>query len=294
MPLATTPDGRRIGYAQNGEDIVLLRALGAQAEGRWIDVGANHPVNDSVTKNFSDIGWTGLNVEPVESFHRALVAQRPRDVNVLAAVSDASGTMTFFRNESNLDLSTFDESLVAIYRDRGDTITPLDVPVFRLGELCHRHLEPGPIDFLKVDTEGHELAVLASHDFDAYPVRVALAEATDARLDGIVQLLESHDLRFVTFDGLNAWFVTAGEWSQLSRVIGRPPSPVLDWYHPAYYVTAMSDRDAEIERLRAELARDDIVHRARRAATRAARRVVHAARRVVGRGSVSGPAREAS
>ena len=213
---------------------------------------------------------------------------------MLAAVSDASGTMTFFRNESNLDLSTFDESLVAIYRERGDTITPIDVPVFRLGELCHRHLAPGPIDFLKVDTEGHELAVLASHDFEAYPVRVALAEATDARLEGIVQVIESHDLRFVTFDGLNAWFVTEAEWPQLSPSIARPPSPVLDWYHPAYYVTAMSDRDAEIARLRAELANDDIVHRARRGATRVARRAVHAARRIVRRRPVSEPAREAS
>ncbi len=106
--------------------------------------------------------------------------------------------------------------------------------------------------------------------------------------------MESHDLRFVTFDGLNAWFVTEAEWPQLSPSIARPPSPVLDWYHPAYYVTAMSDRDAEIARLRAELANDDIVHRARRGATRVARRAVHAARRIVRRRPVSEPAREAS
>jgi FkbM family methyltransferase len=268
MPLAHAPDGRRISYAQNGEDIVLLRVFGDQPVGRWIDVGANHPVNDSVTKNFSDLGWSGLNIEPVEAFHRQLEAQRPRDVNVLAAVSEASGTMTFFRNDSNLDLSTFDDALVEIYRSRGDTIVPLDVPVVRLADACRHHLAAGPVDFLKVDTEGHELAVLSSHDFEAYPVRVLLAEATDARLDAIVELVEERGLRFVTFDGLNAWFVAKSEDPSVGRVVARPPSPVLDWYHAAYYVTALADRDREIAHLRRELARDDVLFRARRWAGR--------------------------
>jgi FkbM family methyltransferase len=274
MPLATTPDGRRISYAQNGEDIVLLRALGEQREGRWIDVGANHPVNDSVTKNFSDLGWCGMNVEPVTSFHNALVAARPRDINVLAAVSETTGTMTFTRNESNLDLSTFDQALAAVYRARGDRLVDVDVPVVRLDELCRRHLAPGPVDFVKVDTEGHDLAVLASHDFEAYPPRVLLAEATEARLGGIVELVEGAGMRFLTFDGLNSWFVADDEASALGPAISRPPSPVLDWYHPAYYVNALADRDREIERLRAEHGVVDRVSRAGRRALRGVRRVL--------------------
>jgi FkbM family methyltransferase len=294
MPLAHAADGRRISFAQNGEDIVLLRVFGHRPTGRWIDVGANHPINDSVTKNFSDLGWCGLNVEPVESFHRELVSHRPHDVNALAAVSDSTGVATFYRNDSNLDLSTFDESLVEVYRARGDTIIPVDVPVIRLAELCRQHLPPGPVDFLKVDTEGHELAVLSSHDFDAYPPQVVLAEATDARLEGLIQLLEERGMRFVTFDGLNSWFVAAAHWSALALPIARPPSPVLDWYHPAYYVTAMTDRDAEIARLRAELARQDPIYRARRAAGAVVRRTRAALRPLRKRPGVSEPACGAS
>lgn len=64
----TYTDGRRISFAQNGEDIRLLRAFIEQPTGFWVDVGANHPINDSVTKLFSLRGWRGINVEPVKNF----------------------------------------------------------------------------------------------------------------------------------------------------------------------------------------------------------------------------------
>ena len=42
-----------ISYSQNGEDVVLMRALGHLGSGRYIEVGANDPTNDSVTRAFS-------------------------------------------------------------------------------------------------------------------------------------------------------------------------------------------------------------------------------------------------
>ncbi|MFM8846915.1 MAG: FkbM family methyltransferase, partial [Actinomycetota bacterium] len=129
MPLELSADGRRISSAQNGEDIVFLRALGDQPDGRWIDVGANHPVNDSVTKNFYDLGWRGINIEPVQYFHDLLVQQRPRDVNVRALASDKPGRMILQQNTQNLDLSTVDEFLTAVYRERGDVLEEVEVDV---------------------------------------------------------------------------------------------------------------------------------------------------------------------
>lgn len=253
--LRTTPEGRRISYAQNGEDIVLLRVLKDRPTGRWIDVGANHPENDSVTKNFSDMGWTGINIEPVQPLYDLLAAHRPNDVNIHAAASDRPGTTVFHQNDSNFDLSTFDAELVAIYKERGDAIVDIEVPVVRLDEVCEAHLEPGEhVDFLKVDTEGHELAVLTGHDFERFPVRIVLAEATDARLGAIVMLLEARGFKFVTFDGLNSWFVAGHHDAEIARALGRPPSPVLDWYHPAVYERMLAERDRRIEELTASRA----------------------------------------
>jgi hypothetical protein len=51
-----------ISYAQNAEDVLLWRALGAVQDGFYIDVGANDPQEGSVTKLFYDAGWHGINV----------------------------------------------------------------------------------------------------------------------------------------------------------------------------------------------------------------------------------------
>jgi len=51
-------------YAQYNEDIILLALLYDVEKGFYVDVGANYPVIDSVTKLFYQHGWRGINIEP--------------------------------------------------------------------------------------------------------------------------------------------------------------------------------------------------------------------------------------
>ncbi len=252
LPIAH--DGRRISFAQNGEDIVLLRAFEGRPVGWWIDIGANHPISDSVTYNFSQLGWAGINVEPLGHFFDQLTAARPRDVNINAAVSDVDATMTFHRNDTNLDLSTFDEDLARRYRDRGDTLSNLEVPVMTLATICASQSEMPSIDFIKIDTEGHELAVISGHDFERWPTQVLVAEATHDNLEAITEHLEANHMRLVTFDGLNAWFVHRSAPASLGDALNRSPSPLLDGYHPAVYLNISVEQHRRIEALEAELA----------------------------------------
>ena len=53
-----------ISYAQNFEDVLLWRALKQVRNGFYIDIGAQHPEHDSVSKLFYDHGWRGVHVEP--------------------------------------------------------------------------------------------------------------------------------------------------------------------------------------------------------------------------------------
>jgi FkbM family methyltransferase len=246
MPaLETLPDGRFVSYAQNAEDAVLLRVFRDRQRGLWIDVGANHPVNDSVTKNFSQMGWTGINIEPVTSLFEALVQDRPNDVNIQAGVSDRSGSLRFYRNDSNLDLSTFNDELAAEYRRRGDEILEVEIPVTTLADICAEHVGDQAIDFLKIDAEGHELAVLRGHDFERFPPRVLLAEVG---IDGtgIDAHLAEVGMRAVLFDGVNRWYVQDDEDDAFVDRLARPPLAVLDWYFPNVYLAAISQLDAAI------------------------------------------------
>ena len=54
-----------ISYAQNFEDVMLARAFGDRRDGFYIDVGACFPDVASVTRHFYDLGWNGVNVEPM-------------------------------------------------------------------------------------------------------------------------------------------------------------------------------------------------------------------------------------
>lgn len=57
-----------VSYAQNFEDVMLWRALGHIENGFYVDIGAQHPTIDSVSKAFYERGWSGINVEPVDAY----------------------------------------------------------------------------------------------------------------------------------------------------------------------------------------------------------------------------------
>jgi hypothetical protein len=68
---ASGTDGERIAqdmtfisYAQNYEDVMLWRALKDVSNGFWIDIGAAHPRDLSVTLAFSERGWRASQPPP--------------------------------------------------------------------------------------------------------------------------------------------------------------------------------------------------------------------------------------
>ncbi|MBO9627365.1 MAG: hypothetical protein J7484_13455, partial [Microbacterium sp.] len=57
-----------LSYAQNREDVLLHRVFRGIENGRYIDIGAGHPRLDSVTKSLYELGWSGINIEPIPEF----------------------------------------------------------------------------------------------------------------------------------------------------------------------------------------------------------------------------------
>ena len=55
-------------YSLDLEDLILFAMLRDIREGFYIDIGANDPLIDSVTKFFYDRGWHGINIEPAKKF----------------------------------------------------------------------------------------------------------------------------------------------------------------------------------------------------------------------------------
>jgi FkbM family methyltransferase len=224
-----------ISYAQNGEDVLLERLFGGQAEGFYVDIGANDPTDLSLTRHFYDRGWHGVNVEPVPDAYARLCAERPRDVNLNVGLSDRAGAMTFYEVADQTVLSTFSAEQAALYRAEGRPVVERPVRVLSLAEVCAAYVDR-TIDFLSIDVEGLEREVLAGGDWQRWRPRVVLLEAVrpntqePTHQDWEPLLLEAGYL-FAYFDGLNRFYVRGEEPALLEAF--RVPVNVCDNY--VYY-----------------------------------------------------------
>lgn len=156
-------------YSYHGEDLLIDAILGCKQKGRYIDIGANDPVFRNNTKRFSKRGWTGINVEPCIQKFRDIVVDRPQDLNVNIALSDTDGTIPFYVLEWDM-ASTLDKEVAIHHCKEHSTIIKeiVDTPTMRFDTFLEDYNGGMPIDFVSMDIETHELAVLKTNNWDKY------------------------------------------------------------------------------------------------------------------------------
>jgi hypothetical protein len=107
-----------VSYAQNHEDVLLRRVFPDGTNGFYIDVGANDPVLDSVTKHFYDRGWHGINIEPQSGPYKRLCAERSNDLNLKIGLSNRDATLELSECTAHDGVSTFSPDLVDMWRGK--------------------------------------------------------------------------------------------------------------------------------------------------------------------------------
>jgi FkbM family methyltransferase len=231
-----------VSYAQNYEDVMLWRALGSIETGFWIDVGAAHPTEYSVTKAFYDRGWRGINIEPEPDYASALRDERPRDINLQVAIAAAPGRQILHRI-TGTGLSTFDGAIARGHAAAGfPAPQQIELEVTTLAAVCAEH-KPVDIHFLKIDVEGAEREVLLGADLKQNRPWIIVVEATvpgsaEPSLDSFADLLCAADYRQCWFDGLNAYFLAAEHEARLAQQFRVPPN-IFDDFVRADLVTAL-------------------------------------------------------
>lgn len=216
-----------VSYAQNLEDVMLARVFGDVAQGFYIDVGANDPVGDSVTKVFYDRGWRGINLEPMEYYYRRLCEARVRDVNLPVAVGTQEGIFPYYEIPGS-GLSTLDSRIAEGHRKNGLTVVRKEIPMTTLAAICRQHAQQ-TIHFLKVDVEGAEKLVLLGMDFQNYRPWVLIVEATlpNSQKENYrdwEDILLANGYQFVYFDGLSRFYVSQEKAAELKKYFTAPPN----------------------------------------------------------------------
>jgi FkbM family methyltransferase len=198
-------------YAQNFEDVLLWRALRHVGRGFYVDVGAQDPVHDSVSKGFYEQGWRGVHVEPSVQYSELLRKDRPDEPVIHAAVSNRAGLLKFFEFPDT-GLSTGDAEVAKAHRGNGFTAVETVVTAVTLDQIFST-IDEAEIHWLKIDVEGFERAVLQGwRNSDTRPWIVVveaikpLTQIEDHRKWEPLLLAKGYS--FVYFDGLNRYYIS--------------------------------------------------------------------------------------
>lgn len=215
-----------ISYAQNFEDVMLWRALGHVENGFFVDVGANDPLIDSVTKAFSSRGWKGINIEPVGHWYAKLVEDRPQDINLQAAAASAAGFIEFFEVVGS-GLSTTQADIAQRHARDGLEVLNQTVPSLRLTDVFDQYCI-NTIHFLKIDVEGGEEDVLQGIDLQKTRPWIILIEATEPNSTILSSqkwepYLLGNGYGQVYFDGFNRYYLS-DEHPELRPAFHAPPN----------------------------------------------------------------------
>jgi len=205
---------KRNSYSQAGEDMILAQLFNEKMNGFYIDVGAYHPRKYSNTYLFYRRGWCGINIDASPGSMLLFQRERSRDINIEAAVSDKNIKTTFLcYNEPAYNALKSDTKISN--PPPANLIETVDLSTVRLDQLIHEHLPAGQaIDFLDIDVEGNELAVLQSNDWSSFRPRVILVEALKQNMTD-VQNSELH--RFLTTHEYSLWYKTNYTLFYISR-----------------------------------------------------------------------------
>src|SRR5258706_337902 len=150
--------------SQNGEDRWLEAHFDGKRGGFFVEVGAYDGVNLSNTYHFEQSGWTGILVEPDPEMAARCRGARPRSRTFECAVGAPEGKaeISFFQVAGGEEYST--TSLTAAHRERLDRLglrwREVRVAVRTLDSILEE-ASPSEVDFVSIDVEGGEMAVLS-------------------------------------------------------------------------------------------------------------------------------------
>ena len=169
----------RVSYSQCGEDMIARFVFDALkiAQPSYLDIGAHHPTYLNNTYAFYEAGSTGVNIEPDPDLFARFGQERPRDVNLNIGIGPERGELEFFvMSARTLNTFSAEEARAASEKGRVRIERTLMLPVRPVGEVLAEQFAQAAPDFLSLDVEGLDLAILQAWDFARWRPKLACVE----------------------------------------------------------------------------------------------------------------------
>ena len=197
-------------HSQYGQDATIHKLFADCRNCYFVDLAANEPLYLSNTRTLErDYGWRGVCIEGNHELVRKLELQRRCHV-VHALVGDSDGAEVVFSVRPDGIQSGFSRVLpnasaatIQLEAERlaNRSASPLQLErhkSLRLASILDRVHAPRSIDYLSLDVEGHEEAVLGHFPFDRYTFRSMTVERPS---DALKATLQTHGYHYIRNHG---------------------------------------------------------------------------------------------
>jgi len=210
-----------VSYSQCGEDMLVnyLFNLRNVPQPSYLDLGAHDPYYLSNTGFFYRKGCRGINVEANPELIGDFQRWRPEDANLNVGIGSAEGEADFYVMENKL-LSTFSRAECDTLQGFGHKLKRVEsIKLTTLVKILATHREGIFPDFLSLDVEGLDLAILATIDFERTWPKIICVEAaeyspqgTGKRRSELIDFLISKGYHEYANTNLNAIMVRNQFW----------------------------------------------------------------------------------
>ncbi len=159
-------------YAQFGEDMIILNAFALRgiAKPSYLDIGAHHPVNCSNTALLYARGSRGVCVEANPNLVPAFAQMRPHDLTLCLGAGPARDELEFFMIDDYSGRNSFHRATAEAFVQAHPQFKIREIrkiPVLPLDDIVQLHCGGIWPDFLSLDAEGLDHAILAASAFSA-------------------------------------------------------------------------------------------------------------------------------
>ena len=207
-------------FSQAGQDRYLNeRIFRNKRDGTFVEIGGYDGWTGSNCVFFEKVlGWTGLVVEASPQLVGRIGETRSARV-IHAAVSDRDGAAEFLEVTSGLTQMGglidhyHTETLQRVRRNARHSETAVTVPSTRLDTLLRAH-ELKKIDYLSIDVEGAERAVLRFLDFDEFDITALSIENNHPGRESYEDIMAPAGYRQVAVLGVDGIWVRQSVLSQ--------------------------------------------------------------------------------
>jgi len=165
------------------QDRWVKSVLEGKRNGYFVEVGASTGVQSSNCCTLErKLGWTGICIEPNPDFFKELVKNRAVCVQCPIAPDERE---VQFRTAGYY--GGIQENLSEWHKKDWEGAPLITMQTRRLEDILDEYNAPPVIDYLSLDIEGGEAAIIESFQFDRYKVLTMTVEKSEDRLNEVIE-----------------------------------------------------------------------------------------------------------